>query len=95
MGAQGFRRKLAVYMTTPGGKRLPVALTSEQAQILYDLVEVNGSLIEARWSHGIWCGLLDTLLWIEAAGGAYVNAERNPLSPSEDVAGGGIEMPLL
>lgn len=56
-------------------------LTPEQARILYDLVMVNGRILEARWSHGICSGLLDALLWIEAAGGAYVDGERNPLSP--------------
>lgn len=70
-------------LTASSGAPAPRVLTSEQAQILYDLVMVNGSLLESRWSHGMWCGLLDALLWIEAAGGAYVDTERNPLSPPE------------
>lgn len=69
-------------LTASSGAPAPLVLTSEQAQILYDLVQVNGRLLEARWSHGIWVGLLDALVWIDAAGGAYVDDQRNPLSAS-------------
>jgi hypothetical protein len=68
-------------LTASSGARAPIVLTSEQARILYDLVMVNGALLQARWSHGIWSGLLDALLWIEVAGGAYVDNQRNPLTP--------------
>lgn len=62
------------------GAPAPRVLTPEQARILYDLVQVNGQILEARWSHGIWIGLLDALVWIDATGGAYVDDQRTPLS---------------
>ena len=52
--------------------RAPSALTPEQAQILYNLVQVNGAILEARYSKGIWLGLLDGLRWIVYARGAYI-----------------------
>lgn len=71
-------------LTASSGAPAPLVLTSEQAQILYDLVMVNGRILEARWSHGIWVGLLDALRWIEAAGGAYVDDRRNLRAASHD-----------
>jgi hypothetical protein len=69
----------AANITTSSGKPAPLALTPEQARILYDLVQVNSALIEGRWSRGIWYGLVDALFWIECAGGAYVDDRRDPL----------------
>lgn len=70
-----------MFVTASNGAPAPLILTPEQARILYDLVQLNGALIEARYSRGIWYGLLDALVWIEAAGGAYVDILRTPLSP--------------
>lgn len=72
------RRRHATGILTSSGRDAPLALTAEQARILHDLVMLNGKLIMARWSPGMWYGLLDALRWVEDAGGAYVNSKPPP-----------------
>jgi hypothetical protein len=50
--------------------------------MLYDVTQANRQFISRKWSPGVWDGLRDALLWIEASGEAYVDDIRTPLSPS-------------
>lgn len=50
--------------------------------MLYAVTQANREFISRKWSPGVWDGLSDALLMIEAAGGAYVDDTRTPLSPS-------------
>jgi hypothetical protein len=54
-----------------------LALTADQAGILYRLVQEHRGEITKRWSHGIWDGLSEALSNIKTAGGAYIR----PLPP--------------
>ena len=49
-----------------------LALTRDQAQILYWLIHENQAVIIRRCSPGIWNGLSQSLFDIERAGGAYI-----------------------
>jgi hypothetical protein len=54
------------------------ALTSDQARILYRVVQENRANIKHRWSPGIFDGLSESLGEIERAGGAYVRSLPTP-----------------
>lgn len=53
-------------------ERFATILTSEQAGILYDLVEANREALVSKWGFGVFDGLLQSLTNIERGGGAYV-----------------------
>ena len=59
-------------MLAPSSELSWLALTTDQAQILYQLVHENRTDITRRWSHGIWDGLSEALCDVERAGGAYI-----------------------
>jgi hypothetical protein len=48
-----------------------LAMTADQAQILYQVIREQRANITERWSHGIFMGLSDSLCDIHRAGGAY------------------------
>jgi hypothetical protein len=50
--------------------------------MLYAVTQANRAFISGKWSPGVWDDLVDALLSIEAAGGAYVDDTQPPLSPS-------------
>ena len=50
-----------------------LALTTDQAQILSEVVAQNRSQICQQWSYGICDGLVQSLADIERAGGAYTH----------------------
>jgi hypothetical protein len=62
---------LRAALLVPSGDLKWLALTTDQAQILYELVRENRDDITRRWSHGIWDGLSEALRNIERGGGAY------------------------
>jgi hypothetical protein len=61
-------------LLVPSSKLCWLALTSDQARILYRVVEENRANITHRWSPGIFDGLSVSLREIERAGGAYIRS---------------------
>jgi hypothetical protein len=55
-----------------------LALTPDQAQILYRVVQESRADIARRWSHGIVEGLSQALRDIDRAGGAYIRTLPSP-----------------
>lgn len=49
-----------------------LAMTSDQAEILYQVIHENHRIITKRWSDGVFDGLCRSLCDIELAGGAYI-----------------------
>jgi hypothetical protein len=64
-------------MLAPSSDLSWLALTTDQATILYRLVHEHRGDITKRWSYGIWDGLSQALSDIKTAGGAYIR----PLPP--------------
>jgi hypothetical protein len=60
-------------MLAPSAELSWLALTSDQARVLYQLVREQQADIKQRWSPGIWAGLHEALFDIEMAGGAYIH----------------------
>lgn len=58
-------------MLAPSSELSWLALTTDQAQILSEVVAQNRSQICEQWSYGICDGLVQSLVDIERAGGAY------------------------
>lgn len=67
--APAFRERAIL---APSSQLSWLALTTDQAQILYQIVHENRDDITRGWSHGIWDGLSEALCDIERAGGAYI-----------------------
>jgi len=67
-------------MLAPSSEVSWLALTKDQAQILYQLVHERRADITHRWSPGIWSGLSEALCDIDRAGGAYIR-DLPSLSP--------------
>lgn len=65
-------------MLIPSSELSWLALTRDQAHILYQLVHENRANIMHRWSPGIWDGLAQALYEIEMAGGAYIRKLPSP-----------------
>lgn len=56
----------------PSSKLSWLALTQDQARILYQVVRENRTDITRRWSPGIFDGLSTSLRDVDRAGGAYI-----------------------
>ncbi len=69
-----------VTMLAPSRELSWLAMTPDQAQILYQVVLENRANITQRWSPGICDGLSEALCEIDRAGGAYIR-ELPPLHP--------------
>jgi hypothetical protein len=65
-------------LLVPSSKLSWLALTSDQARILYRVVQENRANITHRWSQGILEGLTESLADIERAGGAYIRKLPSP-----------------
>lgn len=63
-------------MLAPSSELNWLALTTDQARILYQVVRDQRADITVRWSPGICDGLSQALCEIERAGGAYIRTPR-------------------
>lgn len=61
-------------MLVPSSELSWLAMTADQAQILYRVVHENSADIKQRWSPGICDGLCRALCEIDRAGGAYLRS---------------------
>jgi hypothetical protein len=59
-------------MLVPSSQLSWLAMTKDQAKILYQIVHENRADITKRWSAGIRDGLYQSLYDVERAGGAYI-----------------------
>jgi hypothetical protein len=59
-------------MLVPSSELSWLALTSDQAHILNQIIHRHRAGITECWSHGIFDGLSNSLCEIENAGGAYI-----------------------
>lgn len=65
-------------MLVPSSELRWLAMTSDQAHILNQIVHRHRAGITERWSHGIFDGLSTSLSEIERAGGAYIRTVPPP-----------------